>query len=231
MTKLLLVEDDANLCYMIQSGLEDVIGDYEVIVAANGLEGLAAYRANKPDVIVTDVEMPEMNGFEMVEKIRETDGDIPILFASAVQTPKSVTSAYLLGGNNYIKKPFSPEELNAHIKAILKLKEGSRFRNETNCYKLGRFELDAAHAILENENGERIVLTAREAGILQLLCENKGQVVKRESILSRYWNTEEDYFASRSLDVFISKLRKHLAAEPSVKIKTVKGVGLMLVIE
>lgn len=229
MIKLLLVEDDANLSYIVQSGLEDMIGGYEVVTAANGQEGLKVYQEQKPDVIITDIEMPVMNGFDMVARIRETDGETPILFASGRLSPKDVTSGYKLGANNYVKKPFIPEELDAHIQALLKLKEGVRSRNETSQYKVGSFVLDAGHAVLKSADGSNCLLTVREAQLLELLAQNKGEVVKREVILSRFWDTEDDYFASRSLDVFVSKLRKTLAGDSSVEIKTIKGVGLMLV--
>lgn len=229
MIKLLLVEDDANLSYIVQSGLEDMIGGYEVVTAANGQEGLKVYHEAKPDVIITDIEMPVMNGFDMVARIRETDGETPILFASGRLSPKDVTSGYKLGANNYVKKPFIPEELNAHIQALLKLKDGVRSRNETSQYKVGSFVLDAGHAVLKSADGSSNPLTVREAQLLELLVQNKGEVVKREVILSRFWNTEDDYFASRSLDVFVSKLRKIIADDSSVEIKTIKGVGLVLV--
>ena len=126
MIKLLLVEDDANLCYIVQAGLQDIIGGYEVITAGNGKEGLQAWEEHKPDIILSDIDMPEMDGFEMVRRIRETDGDTPILFASALISPKDVKHGFELGVNNYVKKPFVPEEIDAHIRAILKMKEGTK---------------------------------------------------------------------------------------------------------
>ena len=229
MIKLLLVEDDANLCYMLQSGLQELIGGYEVITAANGAEGLKAWEEHHPDIIISDIDMPVMNGFQMVERIRETDGDTPILFASALTSPKDVKDGYKIGVNNYVKKPFVPDELDAHIHALLKLKEGAKTRTETDHYKLGRYTLDAKHATLRDDTTGKVkVLTVRAAGILQLLAENKNETVKRDAILSRFWDTEDDYFASRSLDVFITKLRKLLEDEPGVEIKSIRGVGLVL---
>lgn len=230
MIRLLLVEDDPTLSYIVQSGLQEIIGGYEVITAANGEEGLKVWRDNHPDIIISDVDMPIMNGFEMVERIREVDSDTPILFASALTSPKDVKTGYKLGVNNYVKKPFVPDELDAHIHALLKMTKGNQTRNETGHYKLGRFTLDAIHATLrDDETQEKQVLTVRQAEILQLFCENMNETIKREAILSRYWNTEDDYFASRSLDVFISKLRNLLKSDPSLEIKTIRNVGLMLV--
>ena len=212
MIKLLLVEDDKNLSYIVQSGLQDIIGGYEVITAFNGKEGLQAWEEHHPDIIISDIDMPVMDGFEMVRHIRETDGDTPILFASALTSPKDVRNGYDIGVNNYVKKPFIPDELDAHLHAILKMKEGT-------------------HATLRNsESGKSTTLTAREAQILQLLAENKGEVVRREVILNRCWDKNDDYFASRSLDVFVTKLRKLFETDPMIEIKTVRGVGLMLVV-
>ena len=197
MTRLLLVEDDANLCYIIRGGLEDMIGGYEIQTAADGEEGLRIWKTWKPDVIVSDIEMPVMDGYEMVRRIRETDERTPILFTSGRVSPKDVVKGYELGVNNYIKKRL--------------------------------YTFNADRSTLLKADGEAENLTVREADLLRLLCENKGRVVRREVILSRLWNTEDDYFASRSLDVFVSRLRKLLAADESVQLKTVKGIGLQLV--
>lgn len=230
MIKLLLVEDDSNLSYILQGGLEDMIGGYEVSTAANGEQGLKLWKEQQPDVIVSDIEMPVMNGYEMVRRIRETDGDTPILLSSALVSPKDVVKGYEVGANNYIKKPFIPEELDAHVQALLKMKQGKRSRDESQCYRLGKsFMLDATHATLKHESGIHKTLTTREAGLLQMLCEKKGEVIRREAILNKFWNTEDDYFASRSLDVFVTKLRKLISEDTSLFIKTVKGIGLMLV--
>ena len=229
MIKLLLVEDDASLAYIEKTGLEDIIGGYNVVTATNGKEGLQAWQETKPDVIISDIDMPVMNGFEMVERIRETDGDVIIIFTSALTSPNDVKAGYRLGINNYVKKPFVPEELDAHIQALIKMRGGAKTQKETNHYKLGKYTLDAEHATLRNdETGQAQTITLREAQILQLLAENKNNVVRREAILSRFWNTEDDYFASRSLDVFVNKLRKLLADEPMITLKTVRGVGLQL---
>lgn len=209
--KLLLVEDDANLCYIIQGGLEDMIGGYKVLTASNGEEGLAVWKAQQPDVIVADIEMPVMDGYEMVRRIREQDEHVPILFTSGRVSPKDVVKGYELGVNNYVKKPFLAEELHAHITALLKLTRGMSAQKEVREVPIGKlFSFDTVRGVWKQKGGEERMLTAREV------------------ILSRLWNTEEDYFASRSLDVFVSRLRKLLAADDTVELKTVKGVGLML---
>ena len=230
MTRLLLVEDDANLCYIIRGGLEDMIGGYEIQTAANGEEGLRIWKTWKPDVIVSDIEMPVMDGYEMVHRIRKTDDRTPILFTSGRVSPKDVVKGYELGVNNYIKKPFLPEELHAHITALFKMTQGRQAEPHEAVFAIGKlYTFNADRSTLSKESGDMETLTVREADLLRLLCESKGKVVRREVILSRLWNTEDDYFASRSLDVFVSRLRKLLSADESVQLKTVKGVGLQLV--
>lgn len=231
MIKLLLVEDDTNLSYIVHSGLQEIIGGYEVITAFNGKEGLEAWWEHHPDIIISDIDMPVMDGFEMVRLIRETDGDTPILFASALTSPKDVRKGYDIGVNNYVKKPFIPDELDAHLHAILKMKEGTKSRDESGICRFGKYVLDAKQAfLLNNESGNKTTLTVREAQLLQLLAQNKGEVVNRETILNRFWNTDDDYFASRSLDVFITKLRKLFANDPQIDIVTKRGIGLSLVV-
>ena len=177
MIKLLLVEDDASLAYIEKTGLEDIIGGYEVITATNGKEGLLAWQESKPDVIISDIDMPVMNGFEMVERIRETDNDVIIIFTSALTSPNDVKAGYRLGINNYVKKPFVPEELDAHIQALMKMRGGMKTQKEISHYKLGKYTLDAEHATLRNdETGISQTITQREAQILQLLAENKNNV-------------------------------------------------------
>lgn len=149
--------------------------------------------------------MPIMDGIEMVKNIREVDGETIILFTTGLTSPKDLKAGYAAGANNYIKKPFIPEELDAHIHSLIQLKAGKRSEK---------------------------MLTAREAKILELLAVNKNEVVRREAVLSRFWGVEDqDYFASRSLDVFIKKIRTALEDEPAVELKTIRGVGFKLIAE
>ena len=229
MTKVLLVEDDANLCYIIKGGLEDMIGGYEVETASDGQEGIRKWKSWKPEVIVSDIEMPVMDGYEMVRRIRESDACIPILFTSGRVSPKDVVKGYEIGVNNYVKKPFLPEELDAHIKALLRLTHAREPERADTVFRIGKsYVFDAERSVLHQEGQPDRELTVRESGLLRILCEGQGHVVRREVILSRLWDTEDDYFASRSLDVFVSRLRKMLSGDPDVRLKTVKGVGLML---
>ena len=231
--KLLLVEDDENLAYMEKSSFEDIIGGYEVKTAINGKDGLEVWKNFQPDVIVSDIDMPIMDGIEMVKKIREIDGDTIILFTTGLTSPKDLKAGYAAGANNYIKKPFVPEELDAHIQSLMRLKQGKRSQDNSQLIKLGKYLLHADHATLKNlEDNSEKMLTAREAKILELLAVNKNEVVRREAVLSRFWGVEDkDYFASRSLDVFIKKIRTAVEDEPSVELKTIRGVGFKLVVD
>ena len=231
--KLLLVEDDENLAYMEKSSLEDIIGGYEIKTAINGKDGLEAWKSFQPDVIVSDIDMPIMDGIEMVKRIREIDGDTIILITTGLTSPKDLKAGYAAGANNYVKKPFLPEELDAHIQSLMKLKQGRRSPNAAGTIKLGKYLLDADHATLKNqEDNTEKMLTAREAKILEILAVNKNEVVRREAILSRFWGVEDkDYFASRSLDVFIKKIRTAIEDEPGVELKTIRGVGFKLIAE
>lgn len=230
MIKLLIVEDDQSLCYIEKTSLEEIIGGYEVLTAQNGEEGLQKWQQEHPDVIVADIDMPVMDGFEMVEHIRETDKDTIVIFASALTSPGDVKAGFRLGINNYVKKPFEPEELDAHIQALLKMKDGKRHHKEKSLRQIGCFTLDVDHSTLTNRQTRQVqTLTVREAQILNILAENKNEIVRREAFLRLCWSTDgNDYFASRSLDVFVNKLRKLLVCDPSLKIKTVRGIGLQL---
>lgn len=231
--KLLLVEDDENLAYMEKSSLEDIIGGYEIKTAINGKDGLKIWKNFQPDVIVSDIDMPIMDGIEMVKNIREVDGDTIILFTTGLTSPKDLKAGYAVGANNYIKKPFVPEELDAHIQSLMRLKEGKRSQNNSQLIKLGKYVLNADHATLKNQEDDTDkMLTAREAKILELLAVNKNEVVRREAVLSRFWGVEDkDYFASRSLDVFIKKIRTAIEDEPSVELRTIRGVGFKLIVK
>lgn len=228
--RLLLVEDDASLSYIISSSLQELIGGYEVMTATNGAEGLKAWKDYRPDVIIADIDMPVMNGFEMVEKIRETDGDTLIFFSSALTSPEDVSHGYRLGVNNYLKKPFVPEELDASIKALLKLKHGERAHNETQLMYIGSFTFDARTGLLQDAHGKEEHLTETEAKLLRLLAENQGEIVNRDAIMYRIWGNT-DYYISRRLDVFVRKLRLLLSADSRIELATVRGQGLVLKVQ
>ena len=232
MTRVLLVEDDKNLCFILKSSLEQMIGGYEIETAPNGKEGLKQLEQKPFDVIVSDVEMPVMDGRTMVRHIREHHPNVAIIFITGLTTARDVVNGYESGADFYIKKPFLPEELDAHIQAILKVKQSSAFVSETerkDTYPMGRYTfIPSQNLLLYGE--ERQSLTPKEAKVLEMLCREIGHIVSREEILTAIWQTA-DFYSSRSLDVFITKLRKYLAKDRCVVLKVQKGVGVGLVVE
>lgn len=223
--KLLLVEDDTSFAFVVKGSLE-LTGIYEVQTAINGKEGLDAYYSYNPDVIVADIEMPVLNGMEMVSQIRRIDENIPILFATGYTNAKYVLDGYKLNVDNFIKKPFLPEELNAHIQAILKRSRiWSNLSDACNFY-LGDYIFNADKQYLQYKNTKH-KLTPRETKVLFKLYENRGSVVERGELLEELWGMN-DFFSSRSLDVYINSLRKYLSLDPKIGIETIRGKGLIL---
>jgi len=223
--KMLFVEDDTSFAFIVKGSLE-LTKIYQVQTAFNGKEGLEAYRSFNPDVIVADIEMPIMDGMEMVSQIRKTNELIPILFATGHTNARLVLDGYKLNVDNFIKKPFLPEELDAHIQAVLRrTRMFSKVNNEENIY-LGEIIFNTDKQYLQYKN-TKYKLTARESKILRKLFENKGNVVKRDELLNEIWGMS-DFFTSRSLDVYINSLRKYLSIESKINIETIRGKGLVL---
>ena len=228
--KLLLVEDDEKFRRLTKGSLE-LTGKYEVFEAANGLEGYNAYKSFMPDIIVTDVDMSVMTGLEMIEKIKKEDPYIPILITSGMNSNRDVAKGFHLKIDNYITKPFLPAELDYKIEAVLRRMGWTENKNkeENNIYILGSSLFDPLNHSLKRED-RTVDLTPRGAQILQLLFDNKNKVVKRIDILKKFWEND-DFYTSRSLDVFVTKLRKCLKEDKSVEIVTVRKEGLKLVIK
>lgn len=227
--KLLIVEDDESFAYIVRFGLQR-IGGYEILVAGNGKEGYEMWREHQPDIIMADVEMPVMNGYEMVAKIRETDPYIPIMFTSSYAEPHDVMKGYEFGASNYVKKPCVPEELDCHLRALIKLSAQQPIRNEERLMVVGKYTYDPKYLILKAEDGtEDVKLTNYENTILEVLCKNKGEIVKREIIIDMIWD-DGGFYASRRLDTQLNKLREKVEkGDSSIRIITVRGVGLRLV--
>lgn len=229
MTRVLLVEDDKNLSFILKSSLEQMIGGYEIEVATNGKEGLEKLAAGRFDVIVSDVEMPVMDGVTMVRQVRERYPDVAIVFITGLTTARDVINGYQSGADFYIKKPFLPEELDAHIQAVLKVKRSASVpeADGKDRYTIGKYSFFPSQNLLCDEDGYQRSLTPKEAKVLEMLCQRKGRLVSREEILIAIWQTA-DFYSSRSLDVFITKLRKYLAKDPHIGLKVQKGVGIEL---
>lgn len=221
--KILLVEDDTTLGYILQEYLE--MKDFSVQWTKNGIEGLRALRNTSFDLCVLDVMMPEMDGFTMADKMRSEGYSIPLLFLTAKSLKVDVLKGFSLGADDYIIKPVEEEELVARIHAILK--RSNRFEETGNkVFEIGDYQFDAPNQKLTFQ-GEDKYLTERESQVLKLLCLNKGNLLSRQFVLQSIWG-KSDYFNRRSMDVFISKLRKYLAKDERIQITNVHGSGFIL---
>ena len=220
--KVLLAEDEASLGMIVRESLES--RDFIVDHAENGEQALELYRANQPDILVLDVMMPKKDGFTLAKEIRESNKNIPIIFLTAKSQTSDVLEGFNLGGNDYLKKPFSMEELIVRIKALL-----NRIELKTNLelIKIGNYIFNFTKQTLEFENTKEN-LTHREAELLFYLQQNKNQVLDRTFILNKLWGND-DFFNARSMDVFISKLRKKLKKDENIQILNIRGFGYKLI--
>ena len=221
--KILLVEDDPSLGMLIKDflGMEN----FDVVLAKDGIEGFSTYVSGRFDLCILDVMMPLMDGFTLAKKIRKKNNEVPIIFLTAKSLKEDKLNGFDLGGDDYITKPFDEDEFIRRINAVLK--RSYKAPEETDCQcKIGQFYFN--HSNLElSLDGTISRITKKEADVLILLCNSRNSLVKREEILVKVWG-ENDYFMGRSLDVFITKLRKHLKPDPSIKIENVHGVGFIL---
>jgi DNA-binding response OmpR family regulator len=218
--KILYTEDDETLAFLTKDNLEQ--NNYEVIHCRDGKSGLEAFKEEDFDICIFDIMMPKMDGFELATEIRKSNTDIPIIFLSAKTLKEDRLKGLRLGADDYLVKPFSIEELLLKIEIFLKRSQKNN-HIENALYEIGKYQFDFKNFFLFNEN-EKIGLTQREAELLKLFFDNKNMVLKREKILSALWGND-DYFMGRSLDVFISRLRKILINEKEIAIENIHGVG------
>lgn len=218
---ILLVEDDQSLGFVIKDNLE--LRGFGVDWAKDGIEGLSAYKKKAYSICLFDVMLPQKDGFSLAAEIRAIDHKTPILFLTAKAMQADKLEGFRVGGDDYIIKPFSMEELVYRIEVFLK-----RTKQEPSLaiYQLGQFTFEYDNLLLKKDGIEQR-LTQKEADVLKYFTDNAGQVVKRESILKAIWG-EDDYFMGRSLDVFISKIRGYLKGDPGVEITNLHGVGFKL---
>lgn len=224
-TRILFVEDDDNLRFVVEDNLR--MEGFTVQCCADGLEGKEAFSQDKFDLCILDVMMPKMDGITLAKEIRARDASIPILFLTAKGQKEDRINGFHAGGDDYITKPFSIEELICRINVFLRRSQAEGQPKKEAVYRLGSTSF--CYELLELTSKDSLrALTQREADLLRVLCENKGQVVKRDELMKTVWG-EDDYFIGRSMDVFISKLRKYLKHEPAIEIMNVYGVGFRLV--
>jgi DNA-binding response OmpR family regulator len=221
---ILLVEDDPSLGFVIKDNL--IHKGYQVTLCINGEEGDQQFQTQSFDLCILDVMMPKKDGFTLAQSIRAKNKEVPILFVTAKSMLEDKIIGFNSGGDDYLVKPFSMEELFLRMEVFLRRTgAGSRSVDEAS-YSIGDFNFDCKNFSLHHITGNK-TLTQKEAEVLKLLCSNKDRVLKREEILTTVWG-DDDYFMGRSLDVFISKLRKYLKDDPRVEIVNYHGVGFRL---
>lgn len=220
--KLILAEDEPALALIIKESLET--RNFEVLHCKDGEEALAAFTKSKVDILILDVMMPKKDGFSVAKDVRKIDKKIPIIFLTAKSQTQDVVEGFTSGGNDYLKKPFSMEELIVRIHALLGRINPDKAEEKI---EIGNYTFDFTKQTLHLD--ELIInLTHREAELLSLLIENKNEILDRSIVLKKIWGTD-DFFNGRSMDVFITKLRKKLNLDPNIQIINVRGQGYKLI--
>jgi two-component system response regulator VicR len=227
--KILYVEDDVNLGFVTKDNLTKK--GYDITLCEDGLTAAQTFQKQKFDLCILDVMLPKIDGFALAQKFRDKDKNVPILFLTAKAMLEDKLQGFKLGGDDYITKPFSIDELVLKIEVFLKRSKvfTESAGMEKNTYDIASYVFDFKELTLTNGKNT-YTLTIREAELLRMLSINRNQVVRRESILHQVWG-EDNYYIGRSLDVFVSRLRKMFADEPNVEIENVRGVGFKFIVK
>lgn len=220
-TKILYIEDEEVLAMLVRDHL--MRNGYEVIWSGNGKEGELLFRETKPNLCILDIMLPGMSGIEIGKAIRKLDKAVPIIFLTAKSEAKDVVEGFKSGGNDYLKKPFSLDELMARVTNLLSMSG----RVSPGQYKVGDLSFDPVRMTIENGQ-DSVTLSHRENELLKMLIVQVGSPVERKKILLELWG-DDHFFNSRNLDVYVTKLRKYLKMDPGVQLLTLKGVGYQLV--
>ena len=220
--KILYVEDEPFLGHIVKESLES--RDFEVNMASDGKDAMGLFHKVQPNICVLDIMLPNKDGYSIAQNIRQVNPGIPIIFVTAKTQTEDLIKGFEVGGNDYLRKPFSMEELIVRVNNLLRLtkKEGAS-SDETEMVSIGKFEFIPNRYELKGAETSR-KLSHREAMLLQILSENKNTIVTRKDVLLRVWG-DDSFFNSRNLDVYITKLRDYLKEDPEVEIITIKGVG------
>jgi DNA-binding response OmpR family regulator len=224
--KILLVEDDTNLGNLLQDSLE--IKNYDVVLKRNGEDAFNEFKANKYDMCILDVMMPKKDGFTLAKDIRRMNSQVPIIFLTAKALKEDTIEGLKLGADDYITKPFSMEELTLRMENIFKRLPKTEASTQ-NKFKIGRFDFDNTMRVLKIGEKET-KLTTKESELLKMLAVYLDRVLEREVALNAVWGTDS-YFAGRSMDVYIAKLRKYLKDDPNVEILNIHGTGFKLIVK
>jgi DNA-binding response OmpR family regulator len=225
--KILLVEDDYNLGFVIQDKLKEQ--GFDVHLCTDGVEGLKRFGEHPFQMCIFDVMMPKKDGFTLARDIRKVNKNVPILFLTAKNQTEDRIEGFKAGGDDYLTKPFSTEEFLLRVQAILKRVNLVKEEVAPKDLSIGTIVFDTENFVLRYANGEKQNLTKKEAKILQLLVQHTNKVLPRDIVLNSVWG-QDDYFVGRSLDVFITKLRKYLKEDENVTIANIHGVGFKLTV-
>ena len=226
--KILLCEDDEKLGTLLSEYLQ--AKGYQADLCPDGEVGYKTFLKNKYDICVLDVMMPKKDGFTLAQEIRQTNAEIPIIFLTAKQLKEDILAGFKIGADDYITKPFSMEELVFRIEAILRRVRGKRTK-ESTLYQIGRFTFDTQKQLLtlDNDPEKATKLTTKENELLALLCAHSNEILQRDYALKTIW-IDDNYFNARSMDVYITKLRKHLKADDQIEIINIHGKGYKLIV-
>ncbi|HIC32024.1 MAG: response regulator transcription factor [Flavobacteriaceae bacterium] len=226
--RILLVEDDPNFGTVLKDYL--TMNDYEVTHAKNGMEGFEKFKRGDFDLCILDVMMPYKDGFTLAKEIREKNEDIPIVFLTAKAMKEDVLKGYKVGADDYLNKPFDSEVLLMKIKAIMQRKATDSLADSKQFeFTIGDFHLNSKLRFLTFKEEEPIKLSPKENELLRLLALHENDLMPRELALTKIWR-DDNYFTSRSMDVYIAKLRKYLKVDPNVEILNIHGEGFRLVV-
>lgn len=225
--KILYVEDEMFLGKIVRESLES--RGFEVIMESDGANAVDVFKKNTPDICVLDVMLPNKDGFEIADEIRELNEEVPIIFLTAKTQTDDVVKGFTLGGNDYIRKPFSMEELIVRIQSLLRSKANPDTKVTGDSVNIGSYHFQLNRQVL-SRGGEEKKLSYRESELLRLLYENRDKIIDRKDILTLLWGNDS-FFNSRTLDVYITKLRNYLKDDPKLEIITIKGIGYRFVID
>jgi len=225
-TKILYVEDEVFLGKVVKESLES--RGYEVIMEADGANVLQVFKKVNPDICVLDVMLPNKNGFELAEEIRRINNELPLIFLTAKTQTQDVVKGFQSGGNDFIRKPFSMEELIVRIENAMRGKKAANIQPVSNdTLELGNYRLNLKRQTLQLD-GEEKKLSFRETELLKYLWQHRNNIIDRRNMLNVIWGNDS-FFNSRNLDVYITRLRSYLKEDPSIEILTIKGVGYRFV--
>jgi len=222
---ILLAEDDKNLGTVLKAYLD--AKHYNCTLCVNGKEALEHYKKDEFDFIILDVMMPILDGFSVAREIRENDKDTPILFLTAKSLQEDVMEGFEVGADDYLSKPFHMDELLARLEAIMRRTDNKKTAKKVDSYVIGKYSFDVIRNIL-SIGGVDQKLTSKEAALLEMLCANVNETMDRSEALKKIW-FDDSYFNARSMDVYVTKLRKYLKGDPTIEILNVHGVGFKLI--